>query len=307
MTLRPFDPRDQAAVLDLWSRALTRDPLTPRRFREMVLLDVNHDPASCLVAEREGRPVGFALGRARREPMEGIGLQPETGWMTAFFVAPEVQRQGIGTDLIRHLLDHFREHGRRQVLVSPYTPHYFFPGVDVEAYPGGLRLLQKLGFQETGRVVGMSRRLLDFRVPETIREAEARARAAGIEVSFLEERLVRPLLDFLERDFPGDWPRVVRERLRLGIEMDEVLVAVREGEVLGYCQFDGERFGPFGVAEAARGQQLGTVLFYRGVERMKAKGRRHLWLAWTGGAAQRFYERHGLTVDREHAIMRLDM
>src|SRR5262249_15620329 len=98
-----------------------------------------------------------------------------------------------------------------------------------------------------------------------------------------------------------------RERLARGVEEDEILVAERRGEVLGFCQYDGERFGPFGVADHARGQRLGTVLFYRGVERMKAKGRRHLSLAWSRRAAQRFYERHGLKVDREHVIMRRDL
>src|SRR5439155_5217597 len=175
--------------------------------------------------------------------------------------------------------------------------------VDGDAYPGGVRALERAGFEEASRVVGMSRRLLDFTVPDDVRAAEARAAAEGIRVRFFETQYLRPLLQFLESNFPGDWPRLIRERLRQNVEHDEILIAERNGEVLGFCQYDGERFGPFGVADQARGQRLGTVLFYRGVERMKAKGRRHLWLAWSGGPAQRFYERHGLEVDRTHAIM----
>jgi GNAT superfamily N-acetyltransferase len=273
----------------------------------MVLLDVNFDAEGCLVAEEAGRLAGFGLGVVRREPLAGIGLQPELGWITAFGVDPECQGRGIGTRLVEALLRFFRERERRSVLVSPYTPHYFFPGVDAFAYAGAVRLLEKAGFREVSRAVGMSRRLLDFRVPREIGWVEAVAGKAGIRIRFLEPALVRPLLDFLERDFPGDWPRVIRERVQQGGEWDEILVAERDGTVLGFCQYDGERFGPFGVAESERGQRLGTVLFYRGVERMKAKGRRHLWLAWSGGAAQRFYERRGLTVDRTHAIMRLDL
>jgi mycothiol synthase len=305
--IRSFQPTDEAAVLELWGRTLVRDPLTPGRFQQMVLLDVNFDAEGCLVAVEGGRVVGFALGLVRREPMPGIGLQPDTGWITAFFVAPDCQGQGTGARMIGDLLQFFERRGRRHVLVSPYTPHYFFPGVDVDAYPGGVRLLERLGFRETSRVVGMSRRLLDFTVPDEVRESEAQAAQRGIRVRFCDRAYLQSLLEFLDRDFPGDWPRVIRERVRQGVEWDDILIAERDGEVLGYCQYDGERFGPFGVADAARGQRLGTILFYRGVERMKAKGRRHLWLAWTGGDAQRFYQRHGLTVDRRHAIMRRDI
>jgi ribosomal protein S18 acetylase RimI-like enzyme len=307
MTIRPIEPGDEAGILKVWGRTLVRDPVTEGRFRRMVLLDVNFDPEGCLVAEASRQVVGFALGMVRREPLEGVGLQPETGWITAFGVDPAFQRQGVGSQLLTGLLGFFEARGRRQVLVSPYTPHYFFPGVDLDAYPGGLHLLERAGFREVSRAVGMSRKLLDFVVPAEVEAAEARGAEAGIRVCFFEPDLLRPLLAFLERDFPGDWPRMVRERLEQGAEWDEILVAERAGEVIGFCHYDGERFGPFGVADRERGRRLGTLLFYRGVARMKAKGRRHLWLAWSGGAAQRFYERHGLTVDRTHVIMRREL
>src|SRR5262249_60689793 len=115
------------------------------------------------------------------------------------------------------------------------------------------------------------------------------------------------LLQCVARPLPGDWRPVSRERRQAGGGWAEILTAGREGEVVGFCQYDGERFGPFGVADTERGQRLGTVLFYRGVERMKAKGRRHLWLAWSGGAAQRFYERHGLTWGGEQPTTRPDL
>src|SRR3712207_8504920 len=50
----------------------------------------------------------------------------------------------------------------------PDTTLFRSPGVDVDAYPGGLRLLERAGFREVSRVVGMSRRLLDFQVPPEI-------------------------------------------------------------------------------------------------------------------------------------------
>jgi mycothiol synthase len=308
LSTRSFQPGDEPVILALWERTLTRDPVSPGRFQRMVLLDPNFDPAGARVAVTEGgEVVGFLLALVRRVEMEGVGLQPELGWISAFFVASEHQRRGVGTRLVEEGIAFCRERGRTTVLVSNYTPHYFMPGVDVDAYPGALSLLSRLGFRETGRVSGMSRRLLDFPLPESARETEARLAGEGITVEALTPARVGALLAFLTREFPGDWPRLMRERLGGGMEGDETIVACRDAEVIGYCHTQGERFGPFGVAADARGGGLGTALFHRGVQSMRARGLRHMWLAWTGGAAQRFYERHGLTVDRTHALMRLDV
>src|SRR5207253_6719211 len=65
-------------------------------------------------------------------------------------------------------------------------------------------------------------------VPDDVRATEARAAAEGIRVRFYEPHDLRPLLLFLERDFPGDWPRLIRERLQQGVEHDEILVAERD-------------------------------------------------------------------------------
>src|SRR5262245_16355923 len=138
MRIRSYEGSDEQQLLDLWSRTLKRDTISPERFRRMVLLDANWDPEGCRVGLEGEQVVGFALGLTRREPVDGFGLQPELGWITAFFVAPEYQRHGIGAQLIEALLRFFESRKRRQVLVSPYTPNYFFPGVDIDAYPGGV-------------------------------------------------------------------------------------------------------------------------------------------------------------------------
>src|SRR4051812_38192146 len=112
MEIRSYRPQDEAQIVALWARSLVRDPVTPERFRQMVLLDANYDPEGCLVAIEGGEPIGFALGIVRRQPMDGVGLEEHLGWITAFFVAPERQRQGIGTRLVERLLEFFRARGR---------------------------------------------------------------------------------------------------------------------------------------------------------------------------------------------------
>ncbi len=307
VTVRPWQPRDEQQIIDVWNETLYRDMISPERFRLMVVLDPNLDPEGFLVAEADGQVVGFLLALVRRQPMEGIGLQPEKGWITAMGVLPLYQRVGLGGTMLTLAVDWFRDKGRRQVEVSPYVPYYFMPGPDPDAYPGGVRLLEQQGFQVFSRCVGMSRSLYDLRTPPDVRDAEERARAEGIRVEFLDPRYLTGLLTFLDRHFPGDWPRVIRERIQRGDPWDEILVCLDGEQVIGFAQYEGERFGPFGVAPEYRSKRLGTLLFYKAGERMKQKLRRHLWLAWSAGEPQRFYERHGLQIDRHHLLMKREL
>lgn len=303
--IRRFRPEDQDALLSIWAESLWRDPISPDRFRTMVLLDPNLDPDGLLVAEADGRPVGMLVGLVQRTPTENAFLH-DKAYITTLFVAPEHQRQGIGGRLLDAALTWFRSQGKKMVLVSPYpyTRHYFCPGVDVDAYASGYQFLLKHGFEAYTRAAWMSTKLLDFRVTPEVKAIEAKLATKGVRVQPYAPQYLMGLLAFLNETFPGDWPALIRERVERRVDDDETWIALEGERVIGYAQFEQERFGPFGVSDACRGRKIGTVLFYRIVERMKAKGRKSLWLAWTGGDAQRFYERHGLVVDRDQAIMR---
>ncbi|MDF2626335.1 MAG: GCN5-related N-acetyltransferase [Symbiobacteriaceae bacterium] len=306
--IRSFRPEDQDALLEIWADTLYRDPVSPDRFRTSVLLDPNHTAESLLVAEVDGQPVGLLVGRIQKLHTE-IEYIRDKAYITAMFVAPQYQRQGIGSQLLNHALDWFRSQGKTMVLVSPYpyTRHYFTPGVDVNAYAGGHQFLKKHGFVDGSHQSWMSLKLLDFRIPPEIKVLEARLAAEGIRVQAFEHKYLTGLLDFLNRVFPGDWPALIRERVERKVDNDETWIVLDGETVIGYAQYEAERFGPFGVSDDYRGRSIGTVLFYRTLQRMKAKGRKSLWLAWTGGAAQRFYERHGLTVDRDQVIMKKEL
>jgi hypothetical protein len=76
---------------------------------------------------------------------------------------------------------------------------------------------------------------------------------------------------------------------------------------VGYCQWDGEHFGPFGVREGLRGKRIGAKLFVEAMRRIKEADGRTVWFNWADPDAARFYNRYGLDATRQFAIMRLDM
>ena len=287
--------------------ALWADPINPATWRTKVLLDPNFDPAGCLVAEVDGRVRGFLLTLVRRVPFFNDGLQPERAWITAFGVAPEWQGQGLGRRLLDVALDRLRELGRETVALSPYVPNYFTPGVDVAAYAPGLDFLTRHGFEVLDRPLSMRAELTGFRPPPAIAETAARLRADGIEIRLAEPVDIVPVLEFIPKHFSWDWHREAS-----GVFLDlfagdprqvSLLVAVKDGEILGYAEHRAERFGPFGVDPQLRGRGIGRVLLAATLTEMRKKNYHAAWFLWTGDDAARLYAQCGFREVRRFAVL----
>lgn len=303
LTVRQYQVNDFEGVINLWNKCLSRDSISKDAFQEKVLADSNFEPEGCFIAEDEGELLGFMLGIVRKFPLENIGLQLEIGWITVFFVDPEFRRQKIGERLLEKVMDYFKGNQRSKIYVSSYVPNYFFPGVDVDKYQGAYQFLKVNGFIESSKVIGMGNELQDMIMPEKIEEKIEILHSKGIYIQDFEKKYTYSLLNFLRGEFPGDWAAAIVDKIKRETD-DEIIIAVKNNEVLGYCQFEGSHFGPFGVSEKLRGEGIGSILFWKVVEKMKEAGKHFIWLAWTGGNAARFYrEKANLHKTREHAIM----
>lgn len=308
MKIRGYRSDDEAALLSVWNAALLYDPIDQRTFHRKVLLDPNFDPKWLLIAEADGQVVGFCLCLIRRVPMEKVGMEPERGWITAFGVHPNWQNKGIGKSLLEHALQLFLEANRKEILISPYTPNYFVPGVDVRSYANALSFLQKHGFEIIARPISMDANIVLFD-ESPYAEREARLREQGIEVRNLHPHEVTDLIAFLKAHMPGDWVRHARDLLTditkgLG-SYDQFIVAIADGEIVGYCQFEGEHFGPYGVRNEMQGKGIGTVLMVKCLQTMRRKGLHNAWVLWTSEeTAQKVYSRFGFKETRRFAILR---
>ena len=310
---RPYRPGSEREIVALWNRCLVHDGVTDAAFQRKVLLDPNfHRDGARAVWSPGGDLVGFCYAVVRRVPMMGADLEPDAGWITAFFVHPEWRRRGVGRQLLEDACGFLRDRGRRQVWVSPYTPNYFLPGVDPDGYPEAAHLLRTLGFSVVEEPVAMARSLVGYRVPAEIDDLERRLDEQRIRVRAVAPELYVPLLDAIRSAFSEDWVRAAREALQRGADPDTLLVAVRgQDEVLGWCQvgaYDGvqNRFGPFGVLPTMRGSGIGQVLLHRCLERMRHRGLQHVFFLWadTATAAGRLYLRAGFEVTRRFEVFR---
>lgn len=312
VTVRGYRHDDEAELLAVWNAALPYDPIDVQTFRRRVLLDPNFDREWLVVAETEGGPAGFCLCLRRRVPVGSEGLEPKRGWITALGVAPEHRGRGVGTALLGRALELFRSADRQEVLIAPYVPNYFVPGVDEVHYAEGLAFLRRRGFEVVSRPLSMDANvvLFDYAPYQTREEA---LRREGIEVRALQGHEVPLLIAFLEAHTPPDWLREARELLTDSTRglacLEQITVAVcGTREVVGYCQFRSEHLGPFGVREDLRGQGIGTVLLARCLQTMRQQGLHNAWVLWTSDdTAERVYAKFGFRETRRFSVLRCSL
>ncbi|MGW2640161.1 GNAT family N-acetyltransferase [Streptomyces sp. NPDC001348] len=304
---------DGPPLVEAWCRSAPADPITPDRFRSLVLLDANFDPEGLRVAVAGDRVVGAAYAVRRLTPMTGTDLEPEQGWLPFFFVDPAARGHGLGRRLLSDALDWLRSHDRTRVDFSPYTPNYFLPGLDAEAYPEAAGLLRSLGFRTLYEAAAMDRGLVGYRLPEGVARRRAQLTAQGYRFTTPSDDDVVELVALAGAHFNPDWARAIRAAcLAAGTSLDRIVV-VRDpsGRLAGWAMHGAyesvdERFGPFGVLEDMRGTGLGSILLHLVLGRMRARGAHSAWFLWTGehSPAGHLYRKAGFTTTRVFQVMR---
>jgi len=308
LVVRGYRGTDEAALLELWNAALPYDSIDLPTFRRKVILDPNFHPDWLLVAARAERLLGFCLCLIRRVPLEKTGLQEDAGWISAFGVQPAQRRQGIGTALLERALKLFAGAGRRTVSVATYVPNYFVPGVDVDRYADGLDFLRHRGFVEIDRPLSMDTHLVVRDLAPLLARRERLEREHAVVVRALQPHEIVDLMVFLQAHMPGDWVRHARALLAdindgRG-QYDQFTVAVRADQIVGYCQYEGEHFGPFGVRPDVQGRGIGTVLLATCLQTMRQRGVHTAFVLWTSDEnAAKVYSRFGFTETRRFAVL----
>ena len=156
---------DERSIVNLWNRCLPEDGMQLDRFRNLVLLDPNFDPAGLHLAWLGGELMGALYAVRRRLPMYGTDLEPEHGWIPFFFTVPEYRRQGVARTLLERGIEFLNGCGCKKVFFASYAPNYIVPGIDRDSYPAGAAFLENRGFRRLYTASAMDMSLVGFRVP----------------------------------------------------------------------------------------------------------------------------------------------
>ena len=102
-----------------------------------VAYGIARDPKASLVAEADGKIVGFILCDIR-----GGGFAPEEdGWIEIVGVDPEYQGKGVGKLLCEDVLKHFKEKGIGRVRIN-----FSWDSIDIAS------LMKSLGFAKSSLI-----------------------------------------------------------------------------------------------------------------------------------------------------------
>ena len=116
----------------------TRHAYQPDLWEDRVTYYLRRDPEGSVVAEVDGRVVGFMLGDVRAGE---FGIEEPSGWIEVIGVDPEFAGRGVGRALADAMLSRYRERGvhRVRTMVDAAMPEVerFFKLVGFE--PDSLR------------------------------------------------------------------------------------------------------------------------------------------------------------------------
>lgn len=308
---RYYQAGDETEIVSLWNECLVQDPITAKRFRNLVLLDANFDPRGLRLAFQDELLVGCVYAVRRLLPMFGTDLEPENGWIPFFFIHPNVRHTGIGKELLKEALEFLKEEGRTTVFFASYAPNYILPGIDEDTYPEAYAFLQQQGFQKLYSPIAMDRSLVGFQVPEAVKAAKREREVEGYTFSQAQDKDLYDCIHFANVKFNPDWGRAIREGVLQGLPLERILVAREGDKVVGFCIYGGyegipERFGPFGVDPEQQGKGLGKILLNECLRNMRAEGLHGAWFLWTGEktSAGYLYKSTGFEITRKFHVMK---
>jgi len=156
--------------------------------------------------------------------------------------------------------------------------------------------------------------LLNYK-PNDVGIAEFKAKveklkSEGIEIISYQQKYILSYIDFM-RSMTSDWYRVARHNLmdmtRNLFHQDQITIAVQNEKVIGYCQFEGSHFGPFGVADSHQGKGIGTILLGRTLEKMRMYGFHDAWVLWTDDLAAKVYSKFGFKETRRFVVFKKEL
>jgi mycothiol synthase len=312
LSLTPYSDSLRDQLLGLWAIALPLDAITEETLETRVLLDENFDPQTFLLAFSDGDLVGFVLGiHAKRMPLGDADPDGDRSWITALGVHPNHDLKEVGGLLLSEVERKFKSLGKRECRVSGYPPGYFTPGIDIRAYKGYLDLFTAKGYEVFHEALSMDAPITLFTVPERTIELQQKLKRDGIDIRFYRRSDLVKFVEFLEKSMPSDWVRVERRNLRKiaegGFHSEQLTLVTKGDDIIGYCQFEGSHFGPFGVSDAYQGRGIGTVLLGRTLERMRQEGYHDAWVMWTDDLAANVYRKFGFKETRRFALLRKNL
>jgi ribosomal protein S18 acetylase RimI-like enzyme len=317
--IRCYLPSDDAALLQLWNTAGVCSgyaPLDMEKFRRLFLAHPEFSAGYTFVLEEQGRVLGFVSGCAGDHIADGS----PTGYISCLILETQADTAENTALLIGALEEAFRKAGRTHSVVSYFNPirlpwiipgteghqHNNMPGIPVEL-PLYERLCS-LGYGEMNRECALYYDLANHTTPEWVEEKAAKMADRGYTVARYDPSVHQGLEEMVESLHNSMWSAEIPAAGRAGMDL---LVGLKGNVCAGftgpvYPEETGRGYlAGVAVAPMYEGNGLGTLLFYRLLQREKEVGSRYMSIFTEVNNRARFiYLTAGFRIVRIFAVMR---
>jgi GNAT superfamily N-acetyltransferase len=254
-------------------------------------------PDEQLTAEELGAtlfddPDGDVLEAAGGHGAVGVAVRDGTGFVTVVVVEPELQRQGIGRQLLDDAHAWLRSHGAATAVTGTSAPRYLWPGVDVAAHAAAVELFRSAGYEQVDATRN-HRCSTAYRAPAPL----------GVEVRRVVDGSgdVEAVVAFAAASFP-DWVDELSRGIPNGCSHGAFLP---DGTAVGFGCHSINRagwIGPMATDPSMQGRGVGAALLGAVCRDLALAELEEAEIAWVGPDA--FYQRTaGSTVSRRFAVL----
>ena len=307
-TLRPIQFQEQLhidAIAGIWTGACGEALAGSSR-----LAAHNAKPTARAVqngsfAWQDDEPVGFVMVSVLvGEPT----VAPSgSGWINGIAVLPDAQRTGIGSALLEWAEAWLIDQGCETALLGG-SLRPFAPGVPTEL--DSTTFFLQHGYTHTQTVWDVAANLAYYESPDSVRKID-------VALSPARPGEEAPLMEFLQREFPGRWRYEFSQFLREEKRMSDYMLLWTERGIDGFCRLTFEdsqqpierfypyqlarpwgQLGPIGVSADRRGMGYGSALLDAGLRRLHDNGINGCVIDWTG--ITEFYAKFGFEIHRAY-------
>lgn len=298
MIIKDFELKYADELVCVWNQSLVKDKIANETFEKKVINDSNRDDKLILLAMVDETVAGFIIGIKRKVPYFERGLEETKAWISAMGVFPQYSKSGIATALLLELEKRFYELNVQEIILGSYSPNYFMPGIDIDAYPIAKRFFEKHGYKIGSMGQSMCRLLFGYEKPDFVVEKQNKAENKGFKFLRYNSDYKDKMLSFTKANFSSGWHYQITLLMDANIAESHMWICVdKDNEIVGYLQrgMDSQeaRIGPFGVQESSRNHSIGSILLSNMLLDMSKRGIYLAYFMTTDVNGARFYSRHG--------------
>lgn len=299
VSLKPLETDDAKELYELCDKVFREEyHITEERLQKNLFgdSDFSIEESKKVVDEASGKIVGF-IGVKISHNEE---LYKDTAWISIFAIAKEEQKKGYGTMLLNQVCQSLQKQGIKKIYIGQDFNN-FFSGI-----PDPDENKEKF-FQKNGFTLNIDYHF-DLEADITKNELIDRFDSSSFEKEFCvaayhgEET---PLIEFLQKEFPGRWVFEAKEALADGKNPESIVILwnKEKTEIVGYCMLsvNAEGYGglgPIGIAKKIRGKHVGDYILNQSLQQLRKIGAIRVNIDWT--ILKDFYGQFGFEAERTY-------